>query len=139
MDQMRRVEPLLVISFPQDLSRQTSSFRQGYKTLDSVSDNGFSVVHCAEGVVDDAIVGVMTVNQTDIPLVPDLVRAADNVVDNVGVAIIKAFHRVSSRPVGGYQVDIVVPFDLQDFALGAVFFLANVAVGVLEDVAVRRG
>lgn len=138
MDQVRRVESLLTVPLPQDLCGQASAFRQGHKTLDGIADDGFSVIHCAKNVVDEAVVSVMTVYQTNMTLIPDHVRAANNVVDNVGVTVIATLHRVRARLVGGYKVDEIVPFDLQDFAGGGVFLVANVPIRVFQDVAIVR-
>lgn len=62
--------------------------------------------------------GVVAVDQPDIALVPDAMRAAHDVIDDIGIDIVETFQRLAARPVHGGQIRIVAPLDLQDLLDG---------------------
>ena len=100
-DQMRGVEPVPVVARPDHLRRHAAAFGQRDQPLDGVAHHLLAVVHGLGRGIDHAIVGVVGIDQPDIALVPDPMRAADDVVDDIGVDRIEAPHRLhASRSVG---------------------------------------
>lgn len=45
-------------------------------------------------------------------------RAAHDVIDDIGIDIVETFQRLAARPVHGGQIRIVAPLDLQDLLDG---------------------
>ena len=62
----------------------------------------------------------MGVDQPDVALVPDLVGAAHDVVDDIGVDVVEPVHRLAARTVVGGELGIVAALDLQHLLLGRV-------------------
>ena len=115
-DQMRGVEALPVVARPDHLGGEAAAFGQRDQPLDGVAHHLLAVVHGLARGVDDAVVGVVGVDQPDVALVPDPVGAADDVVDDVGVDGIETLHRLDPLPVLRDQVDEVMTLDLKHVA-----------------------
>ncbi len=114
-DEMGRVEAVDVIAAPDHLCRHAPPLREGGEPLDRVADDVLAIVQGAERRVEHRIVGVVRINEADVALVPDPVRASDDVIDDVGVDRIETTQALRPRPVSRRQVDIVTPLHLQHF------------------------
>ena len=97
--EVRGVEALAVVPAPDDVGGLAPTLRKGDEPLDRVADHLVAAVDGAERRVEDAVVRVVGVDQPDVALVPDPVRAADDVVDDVRVAVVEALQRLAARPV----------------------------------------
>jgi hypothetical protein len=58
-------------------------------------------------------VGIMRIDQADVALVPDPVRATDDVVDDIRIFGVEAPQRLNARSVGRHELSEVATFDLQ--------------------------
>jgi len=110
--QMRGVKAIAVIAGPDHMGRHATPFGKGYKPLDGVAHHLFTGIDRAGGAIQHAVMGVVAVDQADIALVPDTVGTAHDVIDDIGVDVVKPLQRLGARAVAGRQVGVVVPFDL---------------------------
>ena len=116
--QVRGIEAVDVIALPDHLGRHAPALGQRDQALDRVAHHVFAVIHGAHGAIEDAVMGVMGVDQPHVALVPDLVGAADDVIHDVGVALVKALHRLGAGTVLGHQVGEVDALALQHLGRG---------------------
>ena len=113
-DQMRRVEAVAVVALPDHLGRHSAPLGEGDEALDGVEHDLLARVDRPRRAVEHAIVGVVAVDQPDVALVPDAMRAAHDIVDDVGVDRIEAMQRLRARGILRGQLLVVVALDLQD-------------------------
>ena len=89
------------------------SLRHGDDALDRVMDNIFAVINSAHRAVDHAVVGIVRIDQSNVSFIPYAVRATNDIVDDVGVNVIKPVHRLDAGTTLWSQVYIVASFNLQ--------------------------
>jgi hypothetical protein len=58
--------------------------------------------------------GVVRIDQAHIALVPDLMSAADDVVDDVGITRVEAPHALNARTILGYKFGEVAALYLEN-------------------------
>jgi hypothetical protein len=56
---------------------------------------------------------VVSVDETDIPLIPDAMRATNDVVDDVGVNVVEALHGMGALSLSRCKVGVVMTFYLE--------------------------
>jgi hypothetical protein len=116
--QVGGVEAGLVVAAPDHLGGHAAAVGELDDALDRGTDHVLAAVAHAQRAVDHGVGGVVRVDEARVALVPDPVRAAHDVVNDVGVAVVEAAQALRPRPVGRHQGGEVAPLDLQDVAGG---------------------
>ena len=112
-DEVGAVETINIVAVPDHLRRHTATVWEGGQALNRIAHDIFAAVHGFEVVIDVGVAGVVAVDQADITFVPDAVGAADDVIDDVGVARVEPAQALRARAVGGHEVHEIMPFHMQ--------------------------
>ncbi|MNT55305.1 hypothetical protein D3C72_1925310 [compost metagenome] len=112
-DQVRGVKAFDIVAAPQHLGRHSAPLRQRNKSLDRIAHHILTIVDGAERAVEHAIVSVVRVDQADVALIPDPVRAANDVIDDIGVDLVETIQRLATRATDRGKLGIVAALHLQ--------------------------
>lgn len=113
-DKVGSVEAFAIIAFPDDMRGHALAFRTRNQTLNGVAHDLFARVDGAVRAVEYAVVRIVAVDLADVALIPNTVRAAHDVINNVRIDIIEATQRLCAGRVLGRKFGVIMPFHLHN-------------------------